>query len=357
MARNGAGQYSRVQASYVFNTIIDQVSVNSELDDISTALTNSLTKNGETTATANQPMGTFRHTGVGNGVARTDYPSMGQLEDGTVNWVAGGGTADAITATYAPVLTALVDGQLCFVRATAANATATPTFAPNGLTARIITLNGGQALVAGNIFGAGHELILRYKLATTVWELLNPNVISITGNAATATTATTTTTATNQSGGSVNATTGAFSGLLTLTGGQIKFPATAVPSADANTLDDYEEGTWTPSVGGTATYITQSGTYTKIGRVVFFRGTMTINVIGTGNTTVISGIPFTSVDQQSVAVNISIAATNIVSAMGIIGSGATTMSIESRTVASASPAANAIFTTGTSILMSGSFTI
>lgn len=182
MARNGSGLYSRVQASYVFNTIIDQVAVNSELDDISTALTNSLTKNGETTATANQPMGTFRHTGVGNGVARTDYPSMGQLEDGTVNWVAGGGTADAITATYAPVLTALVDGQLCFVRATAANATATPTFAPNGLTARTITLNGGQALVAGNIFGAGHELILRYKLATTVWELLNPSLTSSSGS-------------------------------------------------------------------------------------------------------------------------------------------------------------------------------
>ena len=191
MARNGStGLYSRVSGPYSYNTIIDQVAVNAELDDIATALTNSLTKNGETTATANQPMGTYRHTGVGNGVARTDYAAMGQLQDGTANWVAGGGTADAITATYAPVITTLVDGQICFVRATAANATTTPTFAPNGLTARTITLNGGQALVAGNIYGAGHGLILRYKLASTIWELLNPNVISITGNAATATTAT-----------------------------------------------------------------------------------------------------------------------------------------------------------------------
>jgi hypothetical protein len=39
-------------------------------------------------------------------------------------------------------------------------------------------------------------------------------------------------------------------------------------TAAANELDDYEEGTWTPSVGGTATYSDQNGTYTKIGRTV-----------------------------------------------------------------------------------------
>ena len=53
----------------------------------------------------------------------------------------------------------------------------------------------------------------------------------------------------------------------------ITFPATQVPSADANTLDDYEEGTFTPTVigfstAGTTTYTTQIGHYTKIGRVV-----------------------------------------------------------------------------------------
>lgn len=176
MARNGAGLYSRVQSSYVYNTIIDQIAVNSEIDDIATALTNSLTKNGETTATANQPMGTYRHTGVGNGVARTDYAAMGQVQDGTLNWIDGGGTADAITATYSPAITALVDGQICCVRATAANATTTPTFAPNGLTARTIVKTGGVALVAGDIVGDGHELLLRYLLASTRWELLNPAV-------------------------------------------------------------------------------------------------------------------------------------------------------------------------------------
>jgi hypothetical protein len=60
---------------------------------------------------------------------------------------------------------------------------------------------------------------------------------------------------------------------INLTGGQITFPATAVPSADANTLDDYEEGTWTPTItfnglGVGVTYTTQVGKYTKIGNLV-----------------------------------------------------------------------------------------
>lgn len=101
-------------------------------------------------------------------------PSIATTQEGNLNWIDGGGTADAITATYSPAITSLVDGQLCFVRATAANATTTPTFAPNGLTARTIVKKGGSALVAGDIVADGHELILRYNLTNTRWELLNP---------------------------------------------------------------------------------------------------------------------------------------------------------------------------------------
>ena len=76
-------------------------------------------------------------------------------------------------------------------------------------------------------------------------------------------------------------------------GAGITFPATQSASTDANTLDDYEEGTWTPTVGGTATYSAQAGTYVKIGRLVYARGTCTINSIGSGSTNQISGLPFT----------------------------------------------------------------
>ena len=176
MARNGSGTYSRPVADDVYDTVISETDVNTEMDDIATALTASLAKDGQTTPTANLPMGTYRHTGVGNGSARTDYAALGQVQDGSANWVDGGGTADAITATYSPVITALVDGQLCFVRATLANATTTPTFNPSGLGAGTIVKNGGVALAAGDIAGDGHQLILRYDLAGTQWELLNPAV-------------------------------------------------------------------------------------------------------------------------------------------------------------------------------------
>jgi hypothetical protein len=72
----------------------------------------------------------------------------------------------------------------------------------------------------------------------------------------------------------------------------ITFPATQSASSDVNTLDDYEEGTWTPSIGGNATYTGQSGRYTKIGNFVSAICDMSINVIGTGSTSTVSGLPF-----------------------------------------------------------------
>ena len=55
----------------------------------------------------------------------------------------------------------------------------------------------------------------------------------------------------------------------------VPFPATQLPSADANTLDDYEEGTFTPDLqfGGAKvgiTYSRQVGWYRKVGSVVTF---------------------------------------------------------------------------------------
>jgi hypothetical protein len=82
-------------------------------------------------------------------------------------------------------------------------------------------------------------------------------------------------------------------------GSGVSFPATQSASTDANTLDDYEEGTFTPTVAGTSTvgtgtYVAQIGTFTKVGRVVSF----TIYIkwtahTGTGNLTIAS-LPFTN---------------------------------------------------------------
>ena len=75
-------------------------------------------------------------------------------------------------------------------------------------------------------------------------------------------------------------------------GAGITFPATQSASSDANTLDDYEEGTWTPSLGGNATYITNSGFYRKIGSLVFISAYMLVQTRGTGSNYIISGLPF-----------------------------------------------------------------
>jgi hypothetical protein len=69
-------------------------------------------------------------------------------------------------------------------------------------------------------------------------------------------------------------------------------------TAAANALDDYEEGTWTPNVGGDATYTAQSGRYTIVGRKVTASWDMTINVFGTGSVNVISGLPVASGDSM-----------------------------------------------------------
>jgi hypothetical protein len=76
-------------------------------------------------------------------------------------------------------------------------------------------------------------------------------------------------------------------------GSGITFPAAQSPSSDANTLDDYEEGTFTPTIGGTSiVYNGQAGKYTKIGRLVEIQGWIYLSS-GSPNT-VISGLPFTA---------------------------------------------------------------
>jgi hypothetical protein len=89
-------------------------------------------------------------------------------------------------------------------------------------------------------------------------------------------------------------------GILQLSSG-ITFPATAVAASDANTLDDYEEGTWVGTLGGTTsesgqTYANRTGSYVKIGKKVTIENYLEFasgGGIGTvvGNA-VLKGLPF-----------------------------------------------------------------
>ena len=87
----------------------------------------------------------------------------------------------------------------------------------------------------------------------------------------------------------------AFDAPLDISGaaaGQIRFPATQNASANANTLDDYEEGTWTPTGNG-VTFAAASGSYTKIGRHVFVDFQVTWPSTANVNAALIGSLPFT----------------------------------------------------------------
>jgi len=91
-------------------------------------------------------------------------------------------------------------------------------------------------------------------------------------------------------------TTIANGGVLQLKSG-VTFPATQVASSDANTLDDYEEGTWSPTPSGSVnlTSVTAvSGRYTKVGRIVTLSGEVTATVTTANILTyfVLPSIPF-----------------------------------------------------------------
>ena len=70
-------------------------------------------------------------------------------------------------------------------------------------------------------------------------------------------------------------------------------------TAAANALDDYEEGTWSPNVGGNASYTVQNGTYVKVGKMCTASCEMHINAIGNagsyGTLNAVRGLPFNSI--------------------------------------------------------------
>ncbi len=86
---------------------------------------------------------------------------------------------------------------------------------------------------------------------------------------------------------------------LTQSGGGLKMDG--LNSADANTLDDYEEGTWqavlSPGSGSITMGTNDTGAYIKIGRAVFVSGTFNVDSVSTpGGGLNLTGLPFTSGD-------------------------------------------------------------
>lgn len=78
--------------------------------------------------------------------------------------------------------------------------------------------------------------------------------------------------------------------------GYVKFPPTQNANSNVNALDDYEEGTWTPTdaSGASLVFSTTVGKYTKIGRMVYWTMEVTYPVTANGSAAEVGGLPFTT---------------------------------------------------------------
>jgi hypothetical protein len=130
MAFNGSGTFERI-----YNWVNDKANgykitasrMDGEFDGIATGLSQCITKDGQTTISANIPMSNYKFTGLGNGSSRTDSIALGQVQDGTYTYLGTtSGSADAYTLTPSPSITAYATTQQFTVKIHATNTTTTP---------------------------------------------------------------------------------------------------------------------------------------------------------------------------------------------------------------------------------------
>lgn len=153
MARDGSGTFTRDGVAPSAGATISSTQYNADITGIASALTASIAKDGQTTPTANLPMGGFKHTGVAvaSGGSRSEYVSGAVEQDGGTHWCAtAGGTADALTLTPTPAITSYTAGQVFRFKAGASPNTGAATVAVSGLSAKAIQ-KAGAALAAGDI--------------------------------------------------------------------------------------------------------------------------------------------------------------------------------------------------------------
>ena len=179
MAWNGAGNFQRTNCSFSgpdvwqddANAGYDIVGArhDSHDQDLAQGINNCLTKDGQNSPTTNLSMNTYKHLNVGDGTARNQYATVGQLQDQGVQALSGvGGTANAITASMNPVISAYVTGAQYTFKAIATNSGAT-TLKIDSAPAVAIQRNVA-ALVGGEIVNGRHYTVV---YDGTVFQLLN----------------------------------------------------------------------------------------------------------------------------------------------------------------------------------------
>ena len=180
MARDGSGTYNLPAGQpVVTGTTISSTVHNALATDIATAMTASLAKDGQTVPSANLPMGGFKHTGVADGSARTQYSACGQIQDGGLALIGSAAGADTITGSLTPAITAYASGMKVILVPAASN-TGAVTLQLNGIaTPKAIKKFGTLvALVAGDMVISvpalliydGTQFVLQNPQATAGWK-------------------------------------------------------------------------------------------------------------------------------------------------------------------------------------------
>ena len=222
MARNGSGTYNLPAGNPVTTgTTISSTWANGTLSDMATALTGSVASDGQTTPTANLPMGTFAHTNVGNATVRNMYPSAGQIQDGVITYLTSVAGTNVITAVGAVGMTAYATGQtFCFIAAGAS--TGAVTININSIGAKSLVKTDGSALVTGDI-ASGAAVQVMYD-GTNFQLLSDANGSNETVGNLTVT-GTTTATGLITANGGLAATTISASGVATFSAGSAAAPS------------------------------------------------------------------------------------------------------------------------------------
>lgn len=172
MPRNPAGVYTLPPSNPVVTaTPISSAGwANPTLADIAAALTESLTKSGLTTSTADQPMGGFKHNNVGPATSLTNYARVDQVQNGTILHATPTTmpTPDVYETTLPFGATTFIQGQLVVIEFPTTNV-GLPTLNVNSAGARPIVKVSGANLAAGTI-RVGTEYILIFDGVS--WRIL-----------------------------------------------------------------------------------------------------------------------------------------------------------------------------------------
>ena len=184
MPRNGTGTYT---LPYNWNDdLANGITIQAgrmmgQQDDVATALTNSIAKDGQTAFTGNQSMGNNKITNLGNATDAQDAIPTAQVQNSSLfNLGTSLGVADAYTAAAVPAITAYEATMSFRVKIHATNATTTPTLQLNGIgnpaldgVIKKIDNSGAEVALEAGELDLGGIYDFQRNSANNAWILMN----------------------------------------------------------------------------------------------------------------------------------------------------------------------------------------